>query len=211
MDRRGFTLVELLVTMSIMAIMTTMAVANFRVSEYGDELRYAASNLAAEIRRAQTFALVSQSIYQCREAGDMNGSLCTAGEGGGCGESGRCILDTPRGGYGVRIDYGTGGRTALFFADTGDEDRSGDSDHSYQEYELLRRLEFAAAGRNVSVSAVDPDGGGFLDISFSAPRPTAWFNGRNDSPIATVTLTHAKTGQVRTVRINGISGQVSVE
>lgn len=210
MDRRGFTLVEMLVTISILSIMTTMAIVNFRVSEYSDELRYAAVNLAAEIRRAQNFSLIGRPLEYCRHADELNGQFCSASDGSGCGD-GQCVLDTPHGGYGIRISRGDGNRTALLFADTDSADRDGHFDHVYQSFEQVRRFDFVT-GRNVTVTGFDPDDSSdFLDISFMAPRPIAWFNGRDDLSVATVTLTHAKTGQTRTVKVNGISGQVSVE
>lgn len=53
----GFTLVEMLVVISIITIMTTVVIANFRKSQPTDALRAAASEIAAEFQRLQAYAL----------------------------------------------------------------------------------------------------------------------------------------------------------
>jgi len=211
MNKKGFTLIELLVSMGIMGIMTTMAIVNFRSAEYSDELRYAALNLGAEIRRAQTFSLINKPTLHCRgdQTAPSNGSFCPSGDDSDC-DAAKCVLDAPKGGYGIRIDTMGNGRSTLFFADTGNTDKDGNSDHVYQDYELMRRLDFVT-GQNVTVDSVSPNGNGVLDISFMPPRPKAWFNGDDTTPIATITLIHNRSGNTRTVKINGISGQISIE
>ena len=210
LNKKGFTLIELLVSMSIMAVMTTLAFVNFRSAEYGDELRFAAQNLAAEIRRAQTFALISKPLNYCRESATINGNFCPSTDDLDCGSGGQCVLNSPRGGYGLRVGTLGSGGSSVFFADTGDAERTGNVDHRYQDYESLRRLDFIV-GQNVSVTAVEPSDDGVLDIVFVAPRPIAWFNDSRDDLIAVITLTHSRTNNSKTVRVNSISGQISVD
>ena len=54
--RLGFTLSELLVSISIFALITTAVVANFRAGERADELRLAAEQFASALRELETAA-----------------------------------------------------------------------------------------------------------------------------------------------------------
>lgn len=58
--KRGFTIIELLVAMSIFVIITAMVVANFRAGSRSDELRIAAETLVSNLRKAQNMALAGQ-------------------------------------------------------------------------------------------------------------------------------------------------------
>lgn len=53
----GFTLVELMVSIGIIAIISTMALANFKGHNNKNKVDLAAYKLASDIRRAQSFAL----------------------------------------------------------------------------------------------------------------------------------------------------------
>lgn len=208
MDRRGFTLTELLVSMSILMVITTMAVVNFRNAQYADELRFAAENIAAELRRAQSFALISRTIPHCRQAGDQNGQFCFSGNNIECG-GGSCTDQAPKGGWGVYVDGNPDQQELVFYADTGNTDRTGESDHQFQSFETYRQLDFTI-GLNVHIKSVDPAVDDVLDISFEAPRPRAHFNGATDVSLAEIVLEHRRTGNVATITLNGISGQISV-
>jgi prepilin-type N-terminal cleavage/methylation domain-containing protein len=211
MDRRGFTLSELLVSMSIMMVITTMAIVNFRNAEYADELLFAAENIAAEMRRAQNFALISRTVPYCAEAGELNGKFCFERINAECGNDGQCIEQAPQGGWGLVISTDPDEPDMIFYADTGNADRiSGESDHQHQPYETYRRLDFTI-GRNVLVKSVEPAVDGQLDICFEAPRPRAHLNGATDVSIARIVLEHRRTGNLATITLNGISGQVNVD
>lgn len=60
--RRGFTIIELLVAISIFIIVTGLVVANFRRGARSDELKIAAAGLASILQRAQTMALTGETI-----------------------------------------------------------------------------------------------------------------------------------------------------
>ncbi len=82
----GFTIIELLVAISIFIVVTSLVVANFRRGARSDELKIAASGLASTMRRAQTMALAGEAI---------NGAV-------------------PAGGYGVRVAQSEPGRYIIF-------------------------------------------------------------------------------------------------
>ncbi len=58
--KKGFTIIELLVSMGIFIVVTTMVVANFRAGSRSDELKIAAETLVSNLRRAQNMALAGQ-------------------------------------------------------------------------------------------------------------------------------------------------------
>jgi prepilin-type N-terminal cleavage/methylation domain-containing protein len=84
--KRGFTIIELLVAISIFIVVTGLVVANFRRGARSDELKIAAAGLANTLRRAQTMALAGETI---------NGAL-------------------PLGGYGVYVTLDTPNRYIIF-------------------------------------------------------------------------------------------------
>lgn len=92
--KRGFTIIELLVSLGIFVIITTMVVANFRAGSRSDELKIAASALSSDLRRAQNMALAGQEV---------NGV-------------------TPMGGYGVYFNLGEPGHY-IIFADVNDNQK----------------------------------------------------------------------------------------
>lgn len=53
----GFTLIEIIVSISIITLMTSLFLANYRDTNKRTELTYAAQNLASDIRLAQNYGL----------------------------------------------------------------------------------------------------------------------------------------------------------
>jgi prepilin-type N-terminal cleavage/methylation domain-containing protein len=198
--RSGFTLIEMLVSMGIFAIITGLVIANFRGGKQGDELRIAAQLIGSEVRRTQTMAVGAEVVPWC-VGGSNAGAVCLSGDSQCPG--GECIRDVPRG-YGLRLSS-SGPDTAkvIGFADI-------NGDGVFQPEEETRRDNIALSP-SITVSSLSPSSSGSLDIVFTPPRPTVSFNGNAADPLATVTVTHSATSQTRTVTINKVSGQVSVE
>ena len=61
-NSKGFTLIELIVVMAIIAIMTGIVFANYRNSQQQLALQRAASKLAQDVRRAQEMAMASEAF-----------------------------------------------------------------------------------------------------------------------------------------------------
>lgn len=58
--KKGFTIIELLVSLSIFIVITAMVVANFRAGSRGDDLRISAEAMVSNLRKAQNMALAGQ-------------------------------------------------------------------------------------------------------------------------------------------------------
>lgn len=198
---RGFTLIEMLISLSIFAVVTAMAVANFRAGAQGDELRVSARLVASAVRRAQTQAVAGTSVFYCH--GGLNEYKVCQGVGDpGC-DGGACIKDVPSS-WGVRISSLEGeNRETITFADTNGNRR-------YDDGEAVRR-DAISSGPFVDIVSVAPDDLGALDIAFKPPKPRTTFNGSDVDIIATIILEHQSTGTRQSVIMNRVSGLVTVD
>jgi prepilin-type N-terminal cleavage/methylation domain-containing protein len=200
-NQSGFTLVEMLISLSIFAVVTAFAMANFKVGQQGDELRLAARTTASLIRRVQTQTMSGYSVYYCH-GGGRNGQLCLTQNDAEC-DGGSCRLDRPPA-YGINISVMAGeDRRVRLFADTNDNKR-------YDAGEMLRQ-DSVSPGPFVFVNAISPSELNVLDIVFTPPKPTISFNGAIVDGIATITLMHANTNHQTNITVNRISGLVSVD
>jgi prepilin-type N-terminal cleavage/methylation domain-containing protein len=198
---RGFTLVEMLISLSIFAVVTAFVTANFRVGRQGDELRLSSQLAATAIRRAQTLATAGQTTAFCR-GGTNDLKTCPSGLSSECG-GGTCVVEVPRG-YGIRFSTAAAdARKLITFADL-------DGDRAYDVGELLR-TDAVSPGLSVRVSTLSPTAGSTLDIVFEPPKPTVYFNGSTATGIATITTLHSVTNQVKNVTVNRITGQVNAD
>lgn len=197
----GFTLIEMLVSLSIFGIITGFVMANFRVGSQSDELRASSLIVAGVIRRAQTAALTGELVRFCRDEAGSDGVVCTTDED--C-SGGTCINDVPRGGYGIRLETAEANKRFLVsFADT-------NSNGAFDDGEQYRR-DTVSANIFVSVDSLSPADEGVLDIVFVPPRPTIKFNNSTGEPLATIVLKHRSTSRTKTVTVNSLSGQVSAD
>ena len=199
-DHRGYTLIELLITVGIFSMVTGLVMVNFRVGQQGDELRIAGRLVESRIRRAQTAAIAGELIFVCKGGAD-DLKVCPSGDSADC-VGGTCQRDIPRG-YGVHFSPGTDESGLVFFADT-------DGDRIFQAREEIQRFS-VTSGAFVIVSSISPEQNNVLDIVFVPPKPSILFNGGTTSAIATVQLQHTTTNATRDVTLNRISGQVSTE
>ncbi|MEA3249678.1 MAG: prepilin-type N-terminal cleavage/methylation domain-containing protein [Patescibacteria group bacterium] len=199
--QRGFTLIEMLISLSIFAVITAMAVANFRAGAQGDELRVSARLVASTVRRAQTQAVAGYSIFFCHGGAD-EGKVCPSGNDSECG-GGVCTKDIPDA-WGVRISTLSGeNRELIVFADTNGSKR-------YESGEAVR-FDAISSGPFVNILSVTPNDANVLDIIFEPPKPKMYFNDSIVNGIATIVLEHQHTGTQQSVTVNRISGLVSVE
>lgn len=192
---------EMLVSMTILAVMTTYATANFRSGQRSDELRIAINQTISVVRRVQTMAISGQTVPICA-GGTRSGLLCKTYTNAECGSGGTCGRTVPRA-YGIRFSTGaTKNQVATVFADleTGNH-------NVFDNGEDLSTEELAPKGI-VTVSAVSPNTGGNLDIVYEPPKPRVWINGSTNVASATVQLRHTITGLTKTLQVNSVSGRI---
>ncbi len=204
---KGYSLVELLVAMSIFAVVTGLALSNFGAGRRNEELRYAGQILDSSIRRAQTSAIAGATVAFCQESGTGTAAgLCPGGQGD-CHGGETCVTDVPDA-WGIHLSFSSAGaRSIVMFADL-------NGDYRYQPSESVRSNS-VSPGRNVVVSGLTPAVNSDLDITFMPPKPTVRFNGLPFSAgdaaptLATVRLTNPTDNLTREVTVNRLSGQVS--
>jgi Tfp pilus assembly protein FimT len=189
----------MLISLAIFAVVTAFVTANFRAGRQGDELRIAGGLAATALRRAQTLAVSGQTVLMC-DAGANADKVCA--QAADC-PSGSCVRRVPPG-YGIRFTtVDPQRRMTVLFAD-------GNGNAALDAGEEMR-TDSLSPGVFVSVTSVDPDVSGVLDVVFSPPKPTVTYNGSTAQAVASVVITHSTTGQSRTVTINRVSGQISEE
>lgn len=173
--KKGFTIIELLVAISIFIIVTSLVVANFRRGARSDELKIAVAGLASTLQRAQTMALAGEAISGI----------------------------VPLGGYGIYITLGEPNQYIIF------ADNNNDKNYNANENEeLAGGIFFLPSG--VVINQLNP--GPFVNIVFKPPKPTIYINNGETSPnSATITLKDLVSNQTKSVIVNRISGQISIE
>ncbi len=149
MPRYGFTLIDLVVSIGIFALVATAVVVNFNAGSRNDSVRQAANIVAATLRRAQSMTLSGAEL--------SNGEF-------------------PKGGYGVRFDQGKPGEVTLF-ADIDGNFNYTDAAEALEDITLPK--ENAAAGSTLNVVFSSPDGDVYFNgaatessktISITAPQ-----------------------------------------
>lgn len=195
-------MIEMLISLSIFAVVTAFVTANFRAGRQSDELRLSTQLVATAIRRAQTMAISGQTVPIC-QGGSNDKGICPGGTNPECG-GGTCVSDVPKG-YGIHLTTsGAGASKAVLFADT-------DGDKAFSARETVR-TDSITPGPFVVAFGLNPmSAGSALDIVFEPPKPKVWFNGSAAVGIATITLKHTVSGNTKNVSVNLISGQVNAD
>lgn len=173
-NSRGFTLIEFLISASVVLFLTSLLVPNFQTGKDQFALQRSVHKLTQDIRRVQEMAMSVQQI----------------------GPEGAKFY--PEGGFGIHFDLDTA-KSYVIFADC-DEDRYYDKDDPNGCGAGLP--EKLASGDiviepKVRISGLTPSSP--LDITFVAPNPDIYISGAGAE--AKITLSLA-SGQARTVMVN---------
>lgn len=181
----GFTIIELLVSISIFLIITSMVIVNFRSGQYRDELMGSAQFLQSTLREMQTMAFSGSKVicpgYVPSEAGEM----------------------TPAG-YGLNINS-SGIITA--FADCDPQDIAISPDFKYGLEDV--NLKTISLYNNVTINSITPSS--VTDILFTSSSEIVKTNGSPGLGVITIELKHNKTNQITTVKIVELTGQVFIQ
>ncbi len=193
---KGFTLVELLVSISIIGVITGMMMANFRGGQKSSELRLASDLLVNQIRSVQTSAFSGRLVSVCSGGGN-DLKVCEPKNPPISCTSGTCQKRVPTG-YGIR--FTTSPATAfLLFYDT-------DGDWRYDVGEELATQPYVSSNfvRLTAANAGTP-----LDLVYAPPYGQVYVNGSaSGTPIVSLTLGHQFGTMTRHVNIFTLSGKI---
>ncbi len=194
-QRPGFTLLELIVSMSIFTVITGFVLINFRAGQRSDEIRFAADGAASVIRDALSRATAGATVEAC-----VSGSVVTGicGSGAVCG--GVCSTRVPKG-WGVAFGTAAPNDGITLFVDL-------DGNKLYDANETVLVEPYSSSGF-VTATAASPTPLR-TTVLFVPPLPDALVDGAAAATEATLTLTHGAGGAVRTVHFNRVSRLVTV-
>lgn len=179
----GFTITEILVSVSIFVILTVILLANFRGFEKESELETGVEELATILRQVQIWALIGQTSGGLR----------------------------PAGGWGVYVDE-AGGRY-LIFADgdscehyeSGEEYQNFDLPSSLSISSDHDHIAFAFPKAQVFIEAYCSPAGSCINGDCGSGNTLESFDD------VTITLTHQATGKTKQITVNKTSGQINIQ
>ena len=193
---KGFTLVELLVSISIIGVITGMMMANFRGGQQSAEVRLASDILVGQIRSVQTSALTGRLVSVC-SGGAEDLDVCEPKSPPVSCSGGVCQKRGPAG-YGIRFSTETPTSYLLFY-DT-------DDDRRYDAGEELGDSPY------VSTNAVlfqGSDAGSPVDLVYTPPFGQLFVNGSASGPTTvSLTLGHQFGNLTRHVNVYRLSGKI---
>jgi len=169
---RGFSLIELIVGISIIAVISSLFLANYHGTKKRSELIMTAQKLVSDIRLAQNYSIGLKKFDDD---------------------------DAPKGGWGVHFTT-SDPENYIIFADTdsGDGIIDGNGDGIYngpdEEYEIIN----LPPGININSISI----GSLADISFEPPDPVTWIFDDNDSPNNLVRIKLSDGESIKTVEVN---------
>ena len=182
--RAGFTLMELLVSITIFLIITAMVITNFRMGQYREELFGAAEAIVTSAREMQSQTIAGTLV-------DCPGIL---------------EKTAPKNGFGIHVD------TDLLITGFGDcEDVF--SLYGYDVDDDFTSTTQFTVSKNVELVSVTPPGSPIaLDLVFSSLSEAVVVNGViNPAPSVALGLRHKRTGKTVTVILNPTTGRIYYE
>lgn len=193
---KGFTLVELLISISIIGVMTGMMLANFRSGQQSTELRLASDILVDQIRSVQTSSLSGRLVSVC-SGGANDLKVCEPKTPAVNCPGGTCQKRVPTG-YGIRFTTASANSYTIFY--------DADGDLQFDTGEDLASVPYISSNvvRLTAANAAIP-----LDLVYTPPYGKLYVNGSVPAtPIVTLTLGHQFVNKTRHVNIYALSGKV---
>ncbi len=206
--QKAFTVIELLIGISIVVLLATITVFELRTSKRSDELKTATRQFAADLRLAQSWALAAKSVEAC-ETASSDLAVCEFGTAV-CG--GNPCEDKIPSAFGVYAAAGTS--TYTIFVDinpmTGTDLRYTDSGEVYQKHNLLllgsedvileQIYSSSTSVTSASVSFMRQNGKVRIHNSTTPPEPA----------IIRFILKHIVTSQTAEIQVNSVTGRISI-
>ena len=196
-DRRAFTLVELLVSISIIGVITGLMLANFRGGQQASEVRFASEILVSAIRATQTSSLSGRLVSVC-SGGSNDLAVCEAGiEPPVSCPDGTCQKRVPSG-YGLHFTS-TAPTSYTLFYDTNDD----------QRFETNEAISSQPLVSTDTVRVSDTSVGLPLDLVFKPPFGQVYVNGSaSGTTVVSLTLSHRFGTISRHVSVYRLSGKI---
>lgn len=171
----GFTLIEAMVTIVIIAIMSAVYIINYRPTNQKIILDQAAAIVVADLRLAQNMAM------NVKKFGDA----------------------VPCGGYGININSAT---TYIIFADK-DDGSNPLQCTTDKVYTAALGEKYNDRSLPANINFISPT---LANVDFEPPSPVVWIDGWQIVPSSTITLQYGTSGPIKTITINRLTGQISV-
>lgn len=199
MNRQGFTLVELIISITIFVFLTTVTVFSFRGAGFASSIRSNGAILASTLRRMQSYAISGNSIKVCS---DYVANPRTCETAAPCGGVLTCDSVVPTGGYGMAV-LSTNATAVSIFADLNND----------QQYTAAQDVLIETQTVNLTDKTRISNGGAFPQVVvFGAQRGKPTFvppNGNAANNTQYFCVSHPNfTGTFRKVIVNGITGLV---
>ena len=203
----GFSFVEAMVSVAVLAIIASTSVFALRSSQEADQLNTAARVLASDLRSYQSRALTSQNVKICA---NTSGKMVTCElDTSGCSVPASCAAQPPAA-FGVHVVA----NASVYSLFVEPEPTTADWAYTGTAERVMDRDLSQAGAPNVIISAIDS--GTPSDVAFERQNGSAVINGCRasqgcvSSSSITMTLQHTKSGVTRTVTLNSVTGRVSI-
>jgi len=186
LDRKGFTLLEFLVVLSIILILTAITVPSYRSAQRQYALENAAQKLVQDIRRVEEMAMASKEIINPKNSTEK-------------------IF--PKGGYGIHFQQTP--QEIIIFADCNNNQLYTSGNHCGSGMNKFPELvESLTLESGIIITDLSPSP--FCDIVFKPPDPTVSINpGSATSATITLSLVNDRT-KTKKIHISN-SGLIYVE
>ena len=194
MARKSFTLVEILVMVTVFVFIAASAIANFSAARGSARLRGVTQELAANIQKAQTLAYANVSMQVCTDS-----KIC--GSGSSCDGNMVGCTPTPILTYGVILDAASDGKQYIIFADA-------NSNGAYDAGEAIPYGVFNLP-TGVTIQSVTPAVNKTLVYSYNSANFSP-FVACSANCTTTVALYDEKTAVTRTVAVSRQTGAISI-
>ena len=173
MKKSGFTLIELIVSVTIIALVTGIFLANYSSANRRSDLTMTAQKMVTDIRTAQNYAL---GLTRYGTSGSTN---------------------VPVGGWGVHLDLQNYGASKyVIFADD-----DGDKIYDSGEDVISKGAQVTTLPNNITINSLTT--GTKADITFLPPDPITTITGSTaTSSQLDIVLKDNKTNAIKTVRVN---------
>ena len=188
-ETRGITLVELILSISVIGMFSAMAIINFRSNKQDDILRIAGFRVADAVRAAQSYALagVPEGADPAVAAAQVFGVYIYNPAGTDIGEA-------------LIFADGAGGQAGVYDSGFDTEIRNISLDSDNHKTVILDGIQ------RDTVSGTGP-----VTIAFKKPDAAGSVDGGTSVQEVLLTFKHTQSGRLKTVTINRVTGRVDAQ